>query len=77
MKCIEYPSQQQWSMIDECYQWLAQDEDGSWWAYEVEPNQYDKGWYENEVANHQFLVKLGINLNWRKTLTKRVDLALI
>lgn len=30
--------------------WLAQDADGTWWAYEAEPNKQDKGWYENEVG---------------------------
>lgn len=30
--------------------WLAQDEDGTWWAYEAEPNQQHNGWYENEVG---------------------------
>jgi hypothetical protein len=33
--------------------WLAQDADGTWWAYEAwayEPNQQDRGWYENEVG---------------------------
>jgi len=30
--------------------WLAQEADGTWWCYEVEPLQYHKGWYENEVG---------------------------
>lgn len=30
--------------------WVAQDADGSWWAYEVEPLQYHAGWYENELG---------------------------
>ena len=32
--------------------WIAQDQDGIWWAYEVEPLQYHKGWYENEVGRN-------------------------
>ena len=36
--------------------WLAQDADGTWWAYEAEPNQLDHGWYENEVGR---IVRLG------------------
>lgn len=31
-------------------QWVAQDEDGAWWGYEVEPLRHDHGWYENEVG---------------------------
>ena len=30
-------------------EWIAQDANGAWWAYEAEPNQQDTGWYENEV----------------------------
>ena len=30
--------------------WLAQDANGRWWAFEAEPNEYDQGWYENEVG---------------------------
>ncbi|HHJ12738.1 MAG TPA: hypothetical protein ENK00_06100 [Chromatiales bacterium] len=30
--------------------WLAQDGDGSWWVYEVEPLRYHAGWYENELG---------------------------
>jgi len=31
--------------------WLAQD--GAWWAYEVEPLQFHKGWYENEIGRYK------------------------
>ena len=30
--------------------WLAQDADGTWWGYQVEPLQNHSGWYENEVG---------------------------
>lgn len=30
--------------IPEWVQWLAQDADGTWWGYEVEPHQYHQGW---------------------------------
>jgi len=29
---------------------LAQDLDGTWWGFEVEPNPHHQGWYENEVG---------------------------
>ena len=38
--------------------WLAQDEDGTWWVYEAEPNKQDHGWYENEVGR---ILRLGAN----------------
>jgi hypothetical protein len=31
--------------------WIAQDADGAWWGYQVEPNLSHKSWYENEVGN--------------------------
>lgn len=34
-------------------EFLAQDADGTWWAYEAEPNEKDHGWYENEVGRIQ------------------------
>ena len=49
--------------------WLAQDADGTWWAYEAEPNQLDHGWYENEVGR---IVRLGQTTpldDWASTLT--------
>jgi hypothetical protein len=51
--------------------WLAQDADGSWWAYEAEPHPHDTGWYENEVGRCRRLQKADPNPCWRQTL-KRV-----
>ena len=48
--------------------WLAQDEDGSWWAFEVEPIQFERGWYENEVGRRLAITKDPANKNWRSTL---------
>jgi len=51
--------------------WLAQDADGTWWAYEAEPNQQDCGWYENEVGRIQRLGKTAPPADWEATLTRR------
>jgi len=32
--------------------WIAKDEDERCWAYEVEPLQFHKGWYENELGRY-------------------------
>jgi hypothetical protein len=48
--------------------WLAQDQDGTWWAYEVEPLQFHKGWYENEVGRYHKLKEEKPALNWREQL---------
>lgn len=51
-------------------EWLAQDEDGTWWAYEVEPNQQHNGWYENEVGRLKRLVKTAPPADWRRCLIR-------
>ena len=53
--------------------WLAQDADGRWWAFEAEPNEYDLGWYENEVGR---CLKLGDGIPnplWRESLRRLLD----
>ncbi len=49
--------------------WLAQDADGAWWGYSVEPLQYHLGWYENEVGERIKLAQGTPNPNWRESLT--------
>lgn len=47
--------------------WVAQDGDGCWWGYSVEPLRNDTGWYENEVGE---CVRLGqaVPANWETSL---------
>ena len=52
--------------------WVAMDRNGTWWCFEAEPNQYDHGWYENEIGRCQ---RLGIDpepekIDWRDSITK-------
>ena len=51
--------------------WLAQDADGSWWAYECEPNEGDHGWYENEVGRCARVASRAPPRQWQHTLRKR------
>ena len=51
--------------------WIAQDADGAWWGYEVEPNLSHHSWYENEVGKCARLGKGVRNSDWKSTL-KRV-----
>jgi hypothetical protein len=53
--------------------WVAQDADGVWWAYEVEPLQFHKGWYENEVGRNQ---RLGQDIKPKdfKNTLKRINI---
>ena len=51
-------------------QWVAQDADGCWWGYEVEPNQSHSGWYENEVGDSVMLGKGKSNPDWSESLSK-------
>ncbi len=50
--------------------WVAQDADGSWWGFSVEPLEHTSGWYENEVGQYQLLYKDPPNPDWKKTLRK-------
>ncbi len=50
--------------------WLAQDANGIWWGYEVEPQEYDHGWYENELGRRIRLLSAPANPEWRMTLKK-------
>jgi len=52
-------------------EWVAQDADGTWWAYEAHPNQHDIGWYENEVGRIQRLGLGAPTADWQTTLSKR------
>lgn len=44
--------------------WIAQDSDGIWWGYQVEPNLSHRSWYENEVGNSVRLGKGALDSNW-------------
>ena len=55
--------------------WIAQDADGAWWGYSVEPLQYDKGWYENEVGKRLKLDHTKPNPEWRNSLRRHTDTA--
>lgn len=50
--------------------WLAQDEDGAWWAYSVEPLEFSRGWYENEVGLRLKVAQYTNNPDWKNSLTK-------
>jgi len=55
--------------------WIAQDENGSWWGFSVEPLEHSTGWYENEVGEYVLLLKSQDNniqsdTHWRETLIK-------
>jgi hypothetical protein len=50
--------------------WIAQDADGAWWGYQVEPNQSHQSWYENEVGYSIRLGKEKLNTDWVLTLKR-------
>jgi hypothetical protein len=58
--------------IPEWVSWIAQDADGAWWGYEVEPLRHDTGWYENEVGRRVKLAKDAPNSDWADTLRRVV-----
>lgn len=46
------------------------DSDGTWWAYEHEPNQSDSGWYENEVGRRFRLGPGETGIDWERSLRR-------
>ena len=50
--------------------WIAQDEDGVCWGYQIEPNLSHKSWYENEVGKSVCLGKKSLVMDWRSTLKR-------
>ena len=50
--------------------WKAQDADGAWWGYSVEPLEFSAGWYENEVGQRIKIEHTKENPDWLHSLTK-------
>lgn len=52
---------------------VAQDSDGSWWGYSVEPLQNHRGWYENELGENIQLItapESAVSQQWQDSLIK-------
>ena len=56
--------------LPEWIKWKAQDEDGAWWGYSVEPLEFSRGWYENEVGLIIKIKQSNPNPDWKNSLTK-------
>ncbi|MEJ2361875.1 MAG: hypothetical protein P8Z75_10675 [Gammaproteobacteria bacterium] len=54
--------------IPDWVNWLAQDADGCWWGFEVEPNPSHQGWYENELGRYIKLQRDRPNPDWETSL---------
>jgi hypothetical protein len=50
--------------------WIAQDADGAWWGYQVEPNLSHLSWYENEVGDSVHLGNSEKSTDWVSTLRR-------
>lgn len=50
--------------------WLAQDRDGSWWAFEHEPNLAFDSWYENEVGRSEKVALTSRVADWQQSLIR-------
>ena len=56
--------------LPEWVRWLAQDADGTWWGYEVEPLQHHQGWYENELGRCHRIRTDSPNSEWQHSLSR-------
>lgn len=56
--------------IPDWVNWVAQDADGAWWGYSVEPLEAATHWYENEVGRYIALGHGEPNPEWRASLKR-------
>ena len=54
--------------VPDWVEWVAQDEDGEWWAHEMEPYLWRNVWDNDKDT--VFIEKGSPNPNWRETLRK-------
>lgn len=54
--------------LPEWIRWVAQDQDGTWWGYSVEPLLHDYGWYENEVGRCIKLEQMEAVVDWKNSI---------
>jgi len=54
--------------VPEWVRYIAQDSDGTWWGYSVEPLENHRGWYENELGRNIKLMKSEPVDHWRQCL---------
>jgi len=52
-------------IVPEWVRFIAQDSDGSWWGYSVDPLQNHRGWYENELGQNVKLLQGQVVGDWR------------
>lgn len=52
-------------IVPEWVRFIAQDSDGSWWGYSVDPLQNHRGWYENELGDNVKLLQGQVVGDWR------------
>lgn len=48
--------------------YIAQDSDGVWWGYSVDPLQNHRGWYENELGKNIKLLHSEVMGDWRENI---------
>lgn len=56
--------------IPKWVKWIAQDANGNWWGYEIEPLMHDNGWYENELGRYILLNTATPDQHWHKNIIK-------
>ena len=54
--------------VPEWVRFIAQDSDGCWWGYSVEPLENHRGWYENEVGHNIKLLQTETVISWQQSL---------
>lgn len=69
-----YSAVPSWDDMEPEYKWMAQDEDGGWWAYEVEPYLTTGAWGCAHDHDYDLIRQDAPNQkNWRNTLQRRPE----
>lgn len=61
-----------WSEAPPWAMWRAQDENGRWYWYEIEPEQHTNGVEFRSIGNYE-LAAVPSNPDWKTTLQKRPE----
>lgn len=56
-----------------CVNWICQDSDGEWWAYQDKPVMADGAWIPSSNSYWDLIESKNPNPNWKETLTARPE----
>lgn len=65
------PKFEHWGTLQDRFQWIAKDSDGSWWAYVNQPDLGYEHWEYSEECHSLEILKFDIPCHWKRSLIER------